>query len=80
MEKVSVAVKFFKDKIDEDIEDEEKYGVLKAAHAKLSNNEKLAVIDGMKEKAPGTNRMYSTILGDYINFKEADKTVENATR
>jgi len=66
-EKVSRAVKFFKGVIDDD-QIEADHVRVKDAWKRLTNDERLKVQDGLGEKAPDSNRMYKTILKDYLNY------------
>lgn len=68
--KVSKAVSWFKQKIDEDAP-EVSHQAVKDAWGRLSNNERLAVEDQLRDKAPDSNKMYKNLLKDYLNHSEA---------
>jgi len=70
-EKVKKATEYFKKKIDED-QIEETHEKIKAAYDRLTNDERIAVNDGLKEKAPDSKKMYSTLLKEYLNYHESD--------
>ena len=63
-ERVKKAAEYFKGKIDED--DVENAPEIRAAYGKLTNDEKFAVQDLLKDKVPDTNKMYKSILKDYL--------------
>ena len=64
--KVANAVEYIRATIDADIEDEERAIKLANARARLTNDEMLKVDEGLRDKAPGTNRMYKTIFNEYL--------------
>ena len=53
--------------IDADIEEDQRTADLKDVWKPLTNDEKIRVQGMLKEKAPDTKRMYSTILKDYVS-------------
>ena len=67
MEKVTKAVKFFKEIIDEDLI-EENYDKIKRANEKLTSDEKSAVQNQLMMKAPDSNKMYKTLLKEYLDY------------
>lgn len=67
-EKVNNAAVFFKARIDED-SPEGTHQLIKDHFKKLSNDEKIAVSELMKDKAPDSNKMYKNLLKDHLNFK-----------
>jgi len=69
MEKVGKAINYFKTQIDEDDPDHAPANI-KKAWERLNNDERLKVQEGLGDKAPGTNRMYKTLLKDYLNHQE----------
>ena len=60
------AVSFFRAVVDED--DLDNHGSVKEVWERLSAHEQLQVTSQMKDKVPGTNRMYASLLGDYISY------------
>lgn len=69
MARVKKAVNYIKTQIDEDDPDSAPANLQKA-WSKLSNDERLEVQEWLTDKAPDTNRMYKTLLKDYLNHKE----------
>lgn len=67
-EKVRNAVTYFKKQIDIDAI-EETHGIVKQHFKTLTNDEKIAVADLMTGKPEGCNKMYKSILKEYITFK-----------
>jgi len=67
MHKVNKATSFLKEQIDVDII-EETHDKVKRAWEKLTNDERLKVQEGLKDKAPDCNKMYSTLLKEYLAF------------
>lgn len=65
-DRTRAAAKYFMTTIDADIEEDVKTLKLKDFNAKLTNDEKIAVQSLLKGKAEGSNRIYSTILKDYL--------------
>lgn len=65
--KVDKAVVFFKKQIDID-NPEQTHEIIKAANNKLTNDEKIAVGNKMKDKAPDSNKMYSTLLREHVFY------------
>jgi hypothetical protein len=65
---VALAVRYFKYKIDED-KIEESYEQVQRTKLKLTQDEYLSVLSYLKEKAPDSNRMYSTILSIYLKYR-----------
>ena len=68
MERVTNASKFFKRAIDEDVI-EENYEKVQTAYKRLTNDEKLELDKLLKDKAPDSNKMYSRLLKEYIDYK-----------
>lgn len=66
MDKVGKAINYIKQQIDEDDPDHAANN-LRSAWERLTSDEQLKVHEGLKDKAPGTNRMYKTLLKDYLN-------------
>ena len=66
-DKVKTAVKFFKEIIDKDDIGEHKR--VKGAFARLTSDEKINVSNGLDDKAPGSNKKYSNILKEYLDYK-----------
>lgn len=71
--KVNNAAEFFKVKIDMD-DLEVNHEIIKTEFKRLSNDEKIAVADKLKThgKAPDSNKLYTTILKEYLTFHPAD--------
>ena len=61
------AVVWFKEMIEVD-QVEENYQIVKAGWDKLSNNERMEVDAKLGDKIPSSNRMYRTVLKDYLNY------------
>lgn len=66
VDKVSFAVDYIKKVIDADIPEEERTQKLKMMDSKLDNDEKIALGNGLQDKAPGTRRKYNNIYHDYL--------------
>lgn len=66
-EKVFKAVVWFKEMIDAD-GIEEHHQKIKDAWARLSNNERMEVDTQLKDKAPGSNKMYKNLLKEYLAY------------
>ena len=66
-EKVLAEVIWFKEMIDAD-NIEENWAVVQAAYINLSNNERLAMDDQLREKAPGSNIQYRNLLKKYLDY------------
>lgn len=64
--KVAKASLFFKEMIDED--NEENHDRVKRAWDKLSSDERIAVQDLLTDKSPGCNKMYKTLLKEYLGL------------
>lgn len=71
MKRVETAITFFKEHIDKD-NMEENYELIQAAHSKLTSDERIKVREGLKEKAPDSNKMYSTLLREYCDYNPKD--------
>jgi len=65
-DRVRAAADYFMKKIDADLDEDLKTQALKDFNNKLTNDEKIAVQALLKGKAEGSNRIYSTILKDYL--------------
>ena len=48
---------------------EETYLKVQAGYAKLSSNERMAVDEQLKDKAPGSNKSYRNLLKEYLVHK-----------
>jgi hypothetical protein len=72
-DKVDRAVSFFKDKIDSD-QIEITYEIVQAAYNRLNNDEKMEASSKLRAlgKAPDSNKLYSTLLKEYLSFQPAD--------
>lgn len=70
MNKVRDAIKFFKDQIEANVE-WELCPLMQAAWAKLTNDERSEVQKGLEDKCPGTNKMYKSLLKEYLAHKDA---------
>lgn len=66
--KVNNAAVSFKARIDEDCI-EETHEKVKIVFRGLSNDEKIAVANLLTDKAPDSNKMYKSILKEYLNYK-----------
>lgn len=66
-ERVRDAVSFFRTVVDED--DLDNHQSVKDVWERLTFDEQLQVQGQMKDKVPGTNRMYASLLGDYLDYK-----------
>lgn len=73
MGKVDRAVDFYKTKIDED-DIELNYKIVQSADTHLTNDERMMVAKKLHDlgKAPGSRKLYTTILREYMEAKEAD--------
>ena len=69
--KVFAAVVWFKEMIDAD-NIEENWEVVQAGWAKLSNNERLAVDEQLRDKAPNSNIQYRNLLKKYLDYVPAE--------
>lgn len=67
-EKVFKSVVWFKEMIDVDLI-EENWEKVQRGYAKLSNNERMAVDAQLKDKAPDSNKMYRSLLKEYLDYK-----------
>ncbi len=67
-EKVKLTADQIKKWIDQDVI-EETYDILQNAWYSLSNDERLRTTAMLKDKAPGCNKMYSTILKEYLDYE-----------
>ena len=67
-DKVLRAAVWLKDIINAD-NIEENYQSVKSGYARLSNNERMALDDMLKDKATGSNRSYRNILRIYLDHK-----------
>lgn len=63
--KVNAAIPYLKKMIDTD-DIEKSHVKIKEAWSKLSNDERMKVNEGLGDKAPDSNRMYKTLLKDYL--------------
>ena len=66
-EKIANTVKWFKDKIDLDTI-EENWHKVQNVWGLLSTNEQMEVDAQLKDKAPGSNKMYGRILKEYLSY------------
>lgn len=66
LDRVNRAAKYIKEQIDEDDPDHAPANIQKA-WGKLSNDERLKVQELLGDKAKDSNRMYKTLLKDYLN-------------
>ena len=67
-DRVISATIWLKKKIDED-DIEGNWSEMQNAYARLSNNERFAIDDLMKEKAPNSNKSYRNLLKEYLAYK-----------
>ena len=67
-ERVKTAASWLQKKIDED-NIEGNWSDMQNAYARLSNNERMAIDDIMKEKAPNSNKSYRNLLKEYLAYK-----------
>ena len=67
-ERVKTAVSWLQKKIDED-NIEANWSDMQNAYARLSNNERMAIDELMKEKAPNSNKSYRNLLKEYLTYK-----------
>jgi len=65
-DKVTRTVAILIMKIDEDLE--ENAEVIREIYHALTNDEKMALTDRLKYKAPGCNKMYSSLLKEYLKL------------
>jgi hypothetical protein len=70
MEKIQKAAEYIKAQIDEDDPDRAPTN-LKNAWARLTNDERMEIQNWLGGKAKDSNRMYKTLLKDYLNHEEA---------
>lgn len=70
MKRVGNHVKVFKEIIDQD-QIEEGHDRVKTGWKQLTNDERIAVNEQLTEKAPDSNKMYKSLLKEYIDYKEA---------
>lgn len=66
-EKVFTEAVWFKEMIDAD-NIEENWEVVQAGYNKLSNNERLAMDEQLRDKAPGSNIQYRNLLKKYLDY------------
>lgn len=66
-ERLRDAVSFFRAVVDED--DLDNHQAAKDVWERLTSFEQLQVQGQMKDKVPGTNRMYASLLGDYLSHE-----------
>lgn len=66
-ERVNTATSWLKSKIDED-NIEANWSDMQNAYARLSNNERMAIDELMKEKAPNSNKSYRNLLKEYLAY------------
>lgn len=66
-EKVFQAVVWFKEMIDAD-QIEVNHDKVKRAWERLSNNERMEIDAQLKDKAPGSNKMYKNLLKEYLAY------------
>ena len=71
--KIVTASDWFKGKIDED-SIEETWGEIQMAYANLTNNDRLAVDELLRDKAPNSNKAYKSLLKEYLAYKPAVTT------
>lgn len=64
--KLNLAAAFFKNEIDKDNWDN--VDEIKREFAKLNQSEKMALGNLLNEKAPDSNRLYKTLLKDYLHY------------
>jgi len=69
--KVNDAAVFFKARIDEDCP-EETHQLIKDHFKMLSNDEKIATAELLKDKAPDSKKKYKSLLKDHLNFKPGE--------
>jgi hypothetical protein len=74
-DRIFKAVVWFKEMIEAD-QIEENYQKVKDGWDKLSNNERMEVDAKLGDKIPGSNRMYRTVLKDYLNYVPEPQTPE----
>jgi len=67
MDNVYLAVEFFKRIVEED-DLEARYESVQERWKELTNDERIEISLLMKDKAPGTRRMYNSILMAYVNY------------
>lgn len=67
LERVDTAAKFFKEQIDKDQIDET-YEIIQAAYNRLTSDEQIEAYSYLKDKAPDCNKMYSTLLKEYLAY------------
>ena len=68
--KIFRAAVWFKEMIDVD-SIEENHQKIKEAWQRLSNNERMEIDAMLKDKAPGSNKMYKNLLKEYLNYNGA---------
>lgn len=66
-DKVFQAVVWFKEMIDAD-QIEANHDKVKRAWERLSNNERMEIDAQLKDKAPGSNKMYKNLLKEYLAY------------
>lgn len=74
-DKVFKATVWFKEMIEAD-QIENNHEIVKAAWAKLSNNERMEVDAKLGDKIPNSKRMYKTVLKDYLEYVPEPTTPE----
>lgn len=67
-EKILRSVAWFKELIDID-QIEENWRKVQLGYAKLSSNERMAVDAQLRDKSPGSNKMYRSLLKEYLEYK-----------
>lgn len=67
-DRVISATIWFKKKIDED-DIEINWSNMQDAYARLSNNERLAIDELLKDKAPNSNKSYRNLLKEYLAYR-----------
>lgn len=75
--RVDSAVKFFKETIDIDVI-EDNHDKIKRADKKLTNDERIAVQEKLMDKSPGCNKMYKTLLKEYLDYKPEIQEMKDA--
>ena len=67
-ERVKTAASWLQKKIDED-DIEINWSNMQDAYARLSNNERLAIDELLKDKAPNSNKSYRNLLKEYLAYR-----------
>jgi len=71
-EHIDYAVTEYRELVDADIEDGDKFPKIQAINRRLTNDERMAVMDAFGKEKHSGGRFYRTLIADYLKMKPED--------